>query len=336
MRTRVPVLLIHLLFLATFIGLSFTIPPLDARLNLDADEFASTLTLHHIIAAAGYYLNYYYFIPVFNLKRKYISYAAALVLTAIAGLYVPVVCNVVIDWLGLRFYFVDALFMPLLPLFIVVYMLSYILRRHNEWKQAQRDKIEMEMQKNAAEVILLKNQINPHFFFNTLNGIYSMAIQQSNKTPAAILQLSHMMRYVLYDSDEEKVPLENEIAYMQGYIEMQQIRLSSNNKVTIEVKGTSNGLMITPLLMIPFIENNFKYGISGDMDTRMFISIDCTDGILMFVSRNTIVSRNDKSIYGGIGISNVKRRLELTYHKRYDLRISEQGDEFVVQLKVKL
>ncbi|SEW38907.1 Histidine kinase [Chitinophaga sp. YR573] len=339
MKTRISVILTHLLFLAGFVSFPvFTMPSLGARIHLNAEEFSRSLVLNNILAAAGYYLNYYYFIPSFNLKRKYVHYTISLLLTACIYLLIPSACNIVLNWLALHFHFVDSLVMPIGPLLMLTlaFMLSYILHKHNEWKQSQRDKMEIEMQKNAAEMILLKNQINPHFFFNTLNGIYALAIRQSDNTASAILQLSQMMRYVLYDSEDEKVLLEKEIAYMCGYVKMQQMRLGSNNSVTFEINGTATGLTIVPLLMIPFIENNFKYGISGNQETRMSIIIDLTEEVLRFRSKNTIVLRNQDDDHKGIGISNVRRRLDLAYHDRHDLFISELSDEFVVQLEIKL
>lgn len=339
MKTRISVILTHFLFLAGFVSFPvFTIPPPGERINLNAGEFSQSLVLTNVLAAAGYYLNYYYFIPAFNLKRKYVHYTIALLLTAFIYLLIPAACNIILNRVAPGFHFIDSLVMPVGPLLMLTlsFMLSYILHKHNEWKQSQRDKMEIEMQKNAAEMILLKNQINPHFFFNTLNGIYALAIRQSDNTAPAILQLSQMMRYVLYESEGEKVLLEKEIAYMRGYVTMQQMRLGSNNSVHFEINGAATGLTIVPLLMIPFIENNFKYGISGNQETRMNITIDLTEQILRFRSENTIVHRDQEDNHKGIGISNVRRRLDLAYHDRHDLSISELPDEFVVQLEIKL
>jgi sensor histidine kinase YesM len=339
MKTRISVILTHLLFVAGFVSIPvFTIPPPGEHINLNAGEFSQSMVLNNILAAAGYYLNYYYFIPAFHLKRKYVHYTISLLLTACIYLFIPSACNIVLNRLALHLHFIDSLIIPTGPLLMLTlaFMLSYILHKHNEWKQSQRDKMEIEMQKNAAEMILLKNQINPHFFFNTLNGIYALAIRQSDNTGPAILQLSQMMRYVLYDSEEEKVLLEKEIAYMRAYVKMQQIRLGSNNSVNFEINGAATGLTIVPLLMIPFIENNFKYGISGNLETRMSIIIDLTEQVLRFRSKNTIVLRNQDDNHKGIGISNVRRRLDLAYHDRHDLFISELSDEFVVQLEIKL
>lgn len=339
MRTRIPAIFIHVLFVASFVALPiFTVPPIHAHTELKTEVVSYSLILNNLFAVAAYYLNYYYFIPSFNLRRKYITYAIALTITTLVVLLIPLVCNFLLQRWGTEFRFIDFLIAPFGPVLMLsfAFMLSYILRRHNEWKQVQRDKMEMEMQRNAAEVILLRNQINPHFFFNTLNGIYSMALQQSDKIPAVLLQLSGMMRYVLYDSNAQKVPLEKEMAYMQQYVEMQKMRLGKNNHVNFEVTGVTDGILITPLLMIPFLENNFKYGISGNVTTNMKMSIDCSDGKLRFISSNTTVSGNGSKDHGGIGISNVKRRLELDYHNRYDLQIAQQGDEFIVKLDLNL
>jgi sensor histidine kinase YesM len=339
MKNRIAIILTHLLFLTAFISFPvFTMPSLGKNIHLSGEEVSYSMVLNNVLAAGGYYLNYYYFIPSFNIKRKYLQYVISFILMACICLIIPAVCNAILARLTLNFRFIDSLTVPgpLLIMLAMAYMLSYILHRHNEWKQSQRDKMEMEIQKNTAEMTLLKNQINPHFFFNTLNGIYALAIRQSENTAPAILQLSQMMRYVLYDSEDEKVPLENEIAYMQGYVKMQQMRLGNNNKVTFEINGSARGETIVPLLMIPFIENNFKYGISGNIATRMNIIIHLTEKTLIFRSENTIVLRNEHDNHKGIGISNVRRRLDLAYHDRYQLVISEASNEFVVQLKISL
>lgn len=337
---RIPAIFTHILFLAGFLIFPVLLmPPLIVHKQFsDADQLFRSVILTNILAASAYYLNYYYLIPSFNLRRKYKAYTVSLLLTAAAILLLPALCNFIISSLNIPFTFVNSLRAPFPSLLTtaMALMLSFILHKNNEWKQAQRDKIEMEMQKNAAEVSLLRSQINPHFFFNTLNGIYSMAIRQSTETPAAILQLSQLMRYVLYESEGDKVPLEKEIEYMSGYVKMQYMRLSGNNTVNFEVKNTSSGLTIAPLLIIPFIENCFKYGTSGNHDTKMNISLDCNGKRLCFSSSNTIIPGKMDPDHKGIGISNVKRRLELVYPDRYSLSIRENENVFAVHLEMEL
>ncbi|MVT10256.1 sensor histidine kinase [Chitinophaga tropicalis] len=337
---RIPAIFTHILFLAGFLSFPLLLmPPLTAHKQFnDAGQLFRSVILTNFLAASAYYLNYYYLIPSFNTKRKYKAYTVSLLLIAAVILLVPVLCNFIMSRLHIPFPFVNSLRAPLPSLLMtaMALMLSFILHKNNEWKQAQRDKMEMEMQKNAAEVSLLRNQVNPHFFFNMLNGIYSMAIRQSTETPAAVLQLSQLMRYVLYESEGERVPLEKEIEYMSGYVKMQHMRLSGNNTVNFEVRNTSSGLTIAPLLMIPFIENCFKYGTSGNHDTKMNISLDCNGKRLLFSSNNTIIPGKIDPDHKGIGINNVKRRLELIYPDRYSLSIRENEHEFAVHLEMEL
>jgi LytS/YehU family sensor histidine kinase len=214
-------------------------------------------------------------------------------------------------------------------------LLSSILRITNEWKLAQAAKNAMEKEKNTAEIALLKNQINPHFLFNTLNGIYAMSLKKSDHTPSAIIKLSNMMRYVLYESEHDSVPLTKEIKYIEAYIELQQLRINEKNIVHFEVTGDSDSFFIAPMLLITFVENAFKYGICADTPTETLMKIECFNNTLHFYSRNSKFIKHN-NLHKGIGIANVKRRLELFYEGDYMLDIKETENQFIVQLEIKL
>src|SRR6185437_11981591 len=168
---------------------------------------------------------------------------------------------------------------------------------------------EIANEKLKAELSFLKAQINPHFLFNTLNNIYALATAQSEHTAAAVMKLSSIMRYVLTEARNDLVPLEKEIQFTSHYIELQKMRLTDKTIIEFSVRGEPLGRQIAPLLLLPFVENAFKYGIS----THKFLNT------LLRVSDNT-----------GIGISNTKRRLDLFYEERYSLDIQDKSNEFIV------
>ena len=172
---------------------------------------------------------------------------------------------------------------------------------------------ERKMLENAnlnAEVNFLKSQINPHFLFNTLNSIYAQAHSRSANTEFSILKLSDLLRYVLYDSSEDKVELKRDIEYINNYIDLQRLRLSKKITINYPVTGNLEGKRIAPLLLINFIENAFKHGISYSRASSIDISIAIFEETLTLCVTNPIVE-TDSFAPGGLGLKNVKRRLEL-------------------------
>ena len=185
-----------------------------------------------------------------------------------------------------------------------------------------------------TEINFLKSQINPHFLFNTLNGIYSLAHNQSPQTETAILKLSDIMRYVLYESGTEKVELSKDIQYISNYIDLQRLRLSSKVTIQYEVKGNFAGHYIAPLLLISFIENAFKHGISYANSSFIQIEISLVEETLTLFVENPVI-KND-SFEGGMGLKNARRRLELLYPGNHSLNIFNNGHLHIVNLKLLL
>ena len=212
-------------------------------------------------------------------------------------------------------------------LFLVVLFLALLLKIRDRWIRAEEEKLH-------AELAYLKAQINPHFLFNTLNSIYAMALGRSEQTAGAIVQLSSMMRYVLVEAGKEKVPLESELAYLTDYIQLQQTRFEGSLEVVFEIKGWPDGRQICPLLLIPFVENAFKYGVNPEAPSAIGIGIDIGDhGLQLRVTNNKVaVVPNDSP--GGLGISNTRRRLQLLYPGRHSLIIEDEPGTFTVLLNL--
>lgn len=219
--------------------------------------------------------------------------------------------------------------------FMLVFAIGTCITVMQQWIKTERNKERVETEKLNTELSFLKSQVNPHFFFNTLNNIYSLAIVQSEKTAPAVLKLSSIMRYILTETQNDFVPLENEISFVRNYIDLQLVRLTDKVKVAFTADILSPQIQIAPLLFIPFVENAFKYGISTKENSA--INIELTQKgkeILLFVSNNIV--HTDATIHEttGIGINNVKRRLELLYPDKFKLQVSDDGKFFTVHLSI--
>ncbi|MBK8805311.1 MAG: histidine kinase [Bacteroidales bacterium] len=205
----------------------------------------------------------------------------------------------------------------------------------NYFREERRKKI-VHNEKLKTELTFLKTQINPHFLFNVLNSIYSLSLKKSDKVPEIILKLSEMMRYMLYESEVNKVSLDKEIDYINNYISLQKLRVFENCTITFSVSDNTNGVTIAPMILIPFVENAFKHGISHTDDSPIDISLERKDSKLLFTVKNKLHKNLHTDKTGGIGIQNVKRRLELLYPDKHKLEIVELDNNFVVSLHLKL
>lgn len=215
-------------------------------------------------------------------------------------------------------------------LFIAVLFVSLTLSISNRWKKAEKEKLH-------AELSYLKSQINPHFLFNTLNSIYALALRKSNDTSAAVVKLSGLMRYVTTESSRAFVPLEKELNCISDYIELQKFRLGNTATIEYSVQGSADDKQVAPLLLIPFVENAFKYGVSPEEDSLIRIGFDITEHELFLKVWNRKVHvRHEESSSTGIGIENAKQRLELVYPRRHTLSIDNNDKEFSVFLAVRL
>jgi two-component system, LytTR family, sensor kinase len=204
-----------------------------------------------------------------------------------------------------------------------------------EWFTTQRQKKELETEKLASELAFLKSQINPHFLFNTLNNVYSLAYKKSDDTPDAIIKLSKLMRYMLYESNENQVFLSKEIEYLHNYIDLQKLRLPDKVEIKFDVEGDIEGRLIEPMLLIPFVENAFKHGISYIDYSEINISIKLSGSELVFIVENKIKNAQVTDESGsGIGLANVKRRLNLLYPGKHKIVIKDKMDEYKVLLKI--
>jgi len=205
-----------------------------------------------------------------------------------------------------------------------------------QWLLKQRDFLRAQQERITAELQLLKAQVHPHFLFNTLNNIYSFSLDRSPKTPELILKLSSLLSYMLYDCKAEEVQLEKEVEIMKNYIGLEKERYGNTLEISWTVDGDIRDKFISPLLMLPFLENAFKHGASEQIEKSWIgVDISVANNILKFKIAN---SKNEYISLGnsGIGINNVKKRLEFLYPEKHELKINDEGDFFAVSLMVKL
>jgi len=202
----------------------------------------------------------------------------------------------------------------------------------------QQRLVETAKEKAETELNFLKSQINPHFLFNSLNSVYFLIDKNNSEARNALHKFSEMLRYQLYEMSGDKIPVEKEISYLKDYVDLQKLRKDENFSITFDHSPSVNGFSIEPLLLIPFVENAFKH-ISHNKDKANFIrlNLDRSNGELFFSVTNSKDNTERTSEQpGGIGLHNVKRRLELLYPQKHELKISTDDDLYAVNLKIKI
>ena len=220
---------------------------------------------------------------------------------------------------------------------LMVFGISTSLRTINEYQKKEKVQKETENEKLNSELAFLKSQINPHFLFNTLNNLYSLAHSRSEKTANAIIKLSELMRYMLEDTAGKKVQLYKELEYIKNYLELQRLRLDESVKVELIIEGDFHNKNIEPLLLIPFIENAFKHGISYLDNSFIRIELISNDSQLILKVENSISTHKaDKDEVSGIGLTNVRKRLELLYPSTHQLQINPSETKYFVKLTIDL
>lgn len=228
--------------------------------------------------------------------------------------------------ISIKEYYMETIFFSAMGIF-----LCFVLKIINDFfinEQINQERISMELQ-------FLKSQVNPHFLFNSFNNLYGLSLTEPQKTPDAILKLSELIRYMIYDSNEPKVTLLKEITYLQDLVELQKLRYEEDVYINFTTDNHLNKYSIAPLLLISFVENAFKHGEVNDMENPVIISLTMEEDKLKFYVANKINNQN-KDFSGGIGLKNVRRRLELLYPGKYELQIKNDGISYCSDLKLVL
>ena len=306
------------------------------------DQDHPHLEFHHVV----FFLNYavatlfisYFFLPRYYYRKKYLQFFLGLVLTI-------VVVIVVEEFVLEQIYFPHSRGMKFLGVFhslIDVLPVMTILSGFKFAWDALRKQREVEVLRatvRESELQYLKSQINPHFLFNNLNNLYSYAMENSPKTPTIILELSSVLRYMLYECREEFVPLSKEIAQLENFTRLNQLQIEERGQVHFHRPNILHSYQIAPLILPVFVENAFKHSQASQTE-NILIDVEITlspEGRLDFRCRNTFHSEtNTDNLAHGIGLENVKKRLELIYPNAHQLDINESGQEFEVRLTMEL
>ena len=334
MRSKNFIVLVHILAWLAF----FLIPLLFIDTDRGRDRFIITGWFIQALMAGYFYTNYLVFIPRFLLKKRVWAYLGLLFLGYIVlSLVYVVYAYYTFDLFEHRhsFSFWRTSYFPFYPL-VLAFALSSAVRITIEWFKNEQQKKEMESEKLNSELAFLKSQINPHFLFNTLNNICSLARKKSDETENAIIKLSQIMRYMLQDSRDEKVNLEKEVEYLKSFIELQRLRLPLSVNILFTVEGNPELYMLEPLLLIPFVENAFKHGISYQVATEIIIHLSVNDQGLVLKVTNNIFRMGSENIESGsgIGLKNVVRRLELLYPSKHTLVMNDDGHRYQTGLSL--
>ncbi|MET4014843.1 two-component system LytT family sensor kinase [Mucilaginibacter sp. UYP25] len=291
------------------------------------------------------YVNMYLLLPVFYKSHKYLQYIAWVILLLVIGGLIDRFFSWTV-WLP-RERFIDPnsreptqfwIFTRIIedsianfPLLLVTLVL--ILMRDSA--QNEKKLREIEKEKFTAEMNVLKAQINPHFFFNTLNSLYSLTLPISKEASDVVVRLSDLMRYMLYDASANQVQLKDEIVHLENYIAIEHMRFTDRLDLSFQHSGDIDDKIISPLLLLPFIENAFKHGI-GDNSGWITVDLQVVGNRLFLKVENSCPVVLGKKEEGGLGLTNVKRRLELIYPGGYDLNIEQAAEIFAVELKIDL
>ncbi|MUH35687.1 histidine kinase [Zobellia amurskyensis] len=300
-----------------------------------------------VMAAVLFYFNYYYLVPNLLLKDKikiYIGISIALLLVVGYGAHNifppegPKNLGPMVEYMkkrrGSRIPFLFSL-QPFVT-FGVPYIFAIMLRVYTELQKNENLRKTVEKEKVQSELQFLKTQLNPHFLFNSLNTIYSLSVKKSPDTSEAIINLSELMRYMIYEADKDTVPLNKEIEYIKSYVALQRLRLANSENVFLKISGDDTGKIIPSLLFISFIENAFKYGTDYDGKTSVKISLMIRENFIQLYVVNKIGKHKPKSESSGVGLQNVKNRLNFLYPNSHELEINDDGATYEVNLILNL
>ncbi len=224
---------------------------------------------------------------------------------------------------------------------VLIMLTSTVLRVITDWWRYQQEKQVLQTQNIQSELRFLKSQINPHFLFNTLNNLYALTLKKSDKAPEIVLKLSEIMRYMLYECNERQVPLEREVQYIHNYLDLERLRQPKGAEISFVTEGLISDQMIAPLIFVPFLENSFKHGLNhhtrGGGYVRLRLRIEGKH--LEFFIENSKPQTPPPpapDASGGIGLVNVRQRLDLLYPGKYDLDIRDEPLRYAVYLRMTL
>lgn len=325
----------HLLFWAAALLILFNIFKSSGSVE-KIDVIYTFIFLFPIIGLV--YLNLYLAVPRFLRRERYLIYTLIfLVLLSGGALFLYLLFDSWIDLFLPGFYFISYYSVPVLMLYTGSFLiLTTLLKLSRSWFMLLR----VERLTTTHQLQSLQSQINPHFLLNSLQSIYALSLDKSDHAPEMILQLSHILKYTLYETGQPTVKLSKEMAMIKDYVEMYRHRVDpGRTKITMDLRGDPGELLIAPMLLIPFIENSFKHGLMGDQDQPFVdIQLDIGQDKIQFRVRNSLGASDELELEPkrGIGIQNTRQRLELLYPGKHELDIEAKKESFNVNLSLEL
>ncbi|GAB4230503.1 MAG: hypothetical protein Tsb0034_02460 [Ekhidna sp.] len=300
------------------------------------------------IQAPAVYFTLYFLMPRLLFRGKYIQFLVSLILLILFAS--------ALTWVN-YVYVQDPIFWPsddykpelfnlgkILKHTTKIYpiiVLAIVIKWFKYWYREQKSNQQLVEEKLKAELNFLKAQVHPHFLFNTLNNLYALTLKQSKDAPEVVLKLSDLLNYMLYECTADKVMVEKEIKLLKDYISLEKIRYGERLNISFNVLGKASGMRVAPLMLLPFVENSFKHGVSEEME-EAWVSIDLElsqEKLTLKVenSKSKQDQREDEFKYKeGIGLKNVQRRLELLYPEHHTLDLHDSTDSFLVVLTLYL
>lgn len=307
-------------------------------INTDYDNPASVIFLKmlfvvRLVEIPLFYFIVHYLIPKVFRKNGVTTYLIILTVICLAFIFAESYIKVWVnpDYKNSYTFFI---FFPVI--FVAALGTGYgLVTAYMEQENLRREE---NQERLRSELSFLRSQISPHFIFNVLNSIVYLIRSKSDLAESVTIQLSELIRYMLYETDTKQVPVSKEVDYLKNYIDLQKVRYGDDVNITVTISGSDSSLTIEPMLLIPFVENAFKHGVGMVIDPKIEIDLNYDKTDLIFEVKNLIgpESTDQKDFSSGIGLKNVRRRLELLYPEKHSLEISDSDGEFTVILKIDL
>ena len=351
---------IHAIFWSLVFGILLMAGSGKSTSGLDILRKVINITFYMLVV----YINLGYLIPRYLSQKNFMTYC--LLLLAMVAVFTPIK----VFLLYITYEEVDPkefLLMNQQYIFLLLFLIaagSTFIKIISDWQRHHFDRKDLETQRMQSEIKFLKSQINPHFLFNTLNSLYALTLKKSDQAPEIVIKLSEMMRYMLYECNERRVPLQKEVNYIENYLSMEALRQASQADIQFHVEGAITDQTIAPLIFVPFLENSFKHGVNRQINEGyVHVVMKVLGNKLLFRILNskpnqpvsyphlvpfsqrgsnekTIAAQLQKNgsdkVSGGIGLVNVKRRLNLLYPNQYKLDIEDNETEHIVELSLDL
>jgi sensor histidine kinase YesM len=296
--------------------------------------------LSRVFLLIAFYTNYCWLVPRYLANKRIIAFVAILIgviaLTTFIGVFSLQIAHSFIKEEQLIIHYNIHMQLSGMIALFVASAFGIMFRVLTSWYDEMQHRSILEKEKLKSELSLLKAQVNPHFLFNTLNNIDTLISSDQAKASESLIKLSSLLRYVIYDTVEEMVPLQKEIEQIRAYIDLQSLRYNTRSSIQFELYGEAGSKMVAPMLFIPFIENAFKHSGSAGVMQGISIRLSIHEDEIEFVCHNHIASSLTTNESGGFGLENIKKRLNLQYPDCHELIIEQTNDSFLISLKIVL